>query len=118
MTTGRVLRVLSGTGLGLRTVARHPDSGVPLEGVVVPNWSDIMRLAHEGAKVMPRVGLIGWDIAPTPEGAVVSEMNVTPDFLIPQLADGRGMLDGELKDFLAERRRLFRIWQRQGAPLT
>ncbi|HZS83046.1 MAG TPA: sugar-transfer associated ATP-grasp domain-containing protein [Stellaceae bacterium] len=115
---GRVLRVLRGTGLDLREVSQHPDSAYPFAGLAVPNWPVVLRLALEGAKVLPRLGLIGWDIAPTDAGAVIVEMNATPDFVLAQLADGRGILDAEFCSFLAERRRLGKEWLRNGSPLV
>ena len=46
------------------------------------------------------------DIAPVESGAVIVEVNVTPDLMLPQLADRRGMLDDTFKSFLEERGRL------------
>jgi hypothetical protein len=111
-TTGRVLRVVRGTGMSLEELSHHPDSGAPLVGTEVPHWAELTRLALEGARLVKEVALIGWDIAPVEAGGVVVEFNETPDFILPQLADGRGILDEEFRAFLAERRRHAAAWRR------
>jgi len=63
--------------------------------------------------VLPELKLIGWDIAPVDEGAMLVELNHTPDFILPQLADRRGILDEEFKAFLGECERLCRRWERE-----
>jgi hypothetical protein len=90
--TGEIQRAVTGTGLTLKTVAAHPDSGIALQGRIVPNWESMKAVALEGARAMRHVPLIGWDIASTAEGAVIVEMNVTPDLFLNQIADRRGAL--------------------------
>lgn len=97
---GQVLRVLSGTGLDLLHHDRHPDSGTPLIGFPLPHWQRLLETAIEAARLMQHVPLIGWDIAVLDEGPVIIEMNECPDFVMVQLADGRGILQPELMDFM------------------
>ena len=113
LATGRVLRVVRGVGLTLEEVTHHPDTGAALVGSVVPNWDAVTETALEGATVLPELKLIGWDIAPVDEGAMLVELNHTPDFILPQLADRRGILDEEFKAFLGECERLCRRWERE-----
>ena len=75
-------------------------------GGTVPNWQAVRDLALEGARLFPECALLGWDIAPVEGGATIVEVNITPDLLLPQLADRRGMLDDTFKSFLQERDRL------------
>jgi hypothetical protein len=105
LASGTILRAFSGSGLELVTRDNHPDTNVALVGFKVPNWSDILDVALQGARVMPHVPLIGWDIAPTPDRATIVEMNETPDCFLHQLADSRGMLDDEFNDFVAFQKR-------------
>ena len=112
LASGRVLRAIRGVGMALEELAHHPDSGAPLVGAEVPNWSEVTRTALEAAKVLPDFNLIGWDIAPVDEGAVLVELNHTPDFILPQLADRRGIMDAEFRDFLGACEQLARKWQR------
>jgi hypothetical protein len=102
--SGRVVRVIRADGQKHEEVTHHPDSGALLQGASVPNWEKLILFAIEGAKMFADAPLIGWDIAPVDGGAVVVEANVTPDMTIHQLADGRGMLDDDFRDFLAERK--------------
>ncbi len=101
LATGRVLRVVRGSGLALEEVTHHPDSGAALVGIEVPDWREITGLALEAASTLGEVPLIGWDMAAAEEGALIVEPNFTPDFFMVQLADRRGMLDERFKGFLA-----------------
>lgn len=102
--TGRVARVMRGKGIEFEEVTHHPDTGALLTGTEVPNWREMTETVLEGARLLKHVALIGWDIAPVDGGAVIVELNQTPDFLLPQLADRRGILDAAFADFLAERK--------------
>jgi hypothetical protein len=111
--TGRVLRVTRGVGMSHAEVTQHPDTGAALVGAVVPNWSQVVETALEAAKVLPDLRLIGWDIAPVDDGAMIVELNQTPDFILPQIADRRGILDREFKAFLRESKELAIKWRRE-----
>jgi len=104
---GRVKRVLSGVGLDLLQHDRHPDTDLPLIDFQIPHWQRALDIAIEAARMMRHIPLIGWDVAVLDEGPVVVEMNQTPDFILPQLADGRGVLEAELTDFMAVQKRKF-----------
>lgn len=101
-TTGRTGRAMTGTGPELREVDRHPDTGIVLSGIEVPNWDSVASAALDGAAAMDTFGYVGWDIAPVQGGACILEMNENPDPILPQLADRRGILDAEMRDFLKE----------------
>jgi hypothetical protein len=102
LTCGRVVRVVRGTGLGEEEVTHHPDTGAELVGIEVPNWRDIFRLALDAASTLGEVRLIGWDIAAVEAGALIVEPNFTPDLIMAQIADRRGMLDARFNTFLAQ----------------
>jgi hypothetical protein len=104
METGTVLRVVRGNAEGFEELTDHPDSGLPIVGTVVPNWQQILQLVIESAKVIEELALIGWDVAPVDSGAIIVEVNETPDFKLHQLADGKGLLDADFKRFLEERK--------------
>lgn len=105
LSTGAVLRVLSGTGLDIAVHDRHPDTDALLIGFQIPHWPALLDTVIEAARLMQHVPLIGWDVASLDQGPVIVEMNERPDFLLPQLADGRGVLEPELTDFLIVQRR-------------
>ena len=108
---GKVLRVLSGSGLGLTYRERHPDTGAAMIGFEIPQWSAIVATVTEGARLMQHVPLIGWDVTALDSGPLIVEMNGRPDLFLPQLADARGVLDAELVDFLAVQKRKSGAWR-------
>jgi hypothetical protein len=93
--------VVRGSGLALGEVTHHPDTGAALIGIEVPNWREIISLALDAASTLNEVRLIGWDMAAVANGALIVEPNFTPDFIMTQLADRRGMLDKRFNTFLA-----------------
>ena len=99
LASGKVRRVVSGSGLDLAQWRVHPDSAVDLVGFEHPEWAGMVALALDGARLMRHVPLIGWDLACSEKGPVIVEMNESPDFFLPQLADERGMLDDEFRKF-------------------
>ena len=103
--TGKVLRVMSGAGLELAYHHEHPDTKAPLIGIAIPRWDDLKQTAIEAARLMRHMPLIGFDMAMSETGPVVVEMNYNPDFLLNQLADGRGVLDAEFSAFVAGQKR-------------
>lgn len=112
--SGRVMRVIRMNGANHEEILYHPDTGKPLLSMSVPNWSEVVRLACDGAKLLDGLPLVGWDIAPTETGAVLVEANVTPDFHLHQLADRRGILDPSFSTFLRNRIRDRRKYLRTG----
>jgi hypothetical protein len=102
---GTVKRVLSGAGLALAHHTVHPDTKVDMIGFRIPHWDAMVAMVTEAARVMRHVPLIGWDVAALEDGPVIVEMNERPDFVLPQLADARGVLDAELTEFLAVQKR-------------
>lgn len=74
-----------------RTVDRHPDTGEPIAGVVVPFWPDILDAAARLA-VATRLGYVGVDfVADETLGPVVLEANARPGLAI-QIANREGLL--------------------------
>ena len=102
---GQVLRVVSGSGLDLVQHDRHPDTDAPLIGFRIPHWQRMLDTVTEAARLMQHVPLIGWDVTALDEGPIIVEMNESPDFFLPQLADGRGILEPELTDFVTVQQR-------------
>jgi hypothetical protein len=105
--TGQVLRVLCRIDQDYEEITHHPLHGTPLIGMVVPNWDKVVQLALDAAKVIDHLPLVGWDVAPTNEGAVLVELNETPDFRLHQIADRQGILDRDLRNFLELRQQDF-----------
>ena len=53
----------------------HPDSGNPLNGVVIEDWESIKADVIRFQQAFPYCKVAGWDIAITDEGPVVIEVN-------------------------------------------
>jgi len=67
----------------LKTTICHPDTKVPFEGLKLPFREETLYLVEKNALLFPGCETIGWDIALTPEGPVIIEINWNP---CPQLA--------------------------------
>lgn len=79
-------------GLGPRAVGRipgslgkrwveHPDTGRPITGATIPDWEAVRRCVMEGHKALvPHVPLVGWDVALTPQGVSLLEINISCNF--------------------------------------
>ncbi|HKJ25029.1 MAG TPA: sugar-transfer associated ATP-grasp domain-containing protein [Myxococcota bacterium] len=57
---------------------RHPGSGAPMIGARHPFFREACRLALEAHGRLPGLLLVGWDVATTPDGPALVEMNVPP----------------------------------------
>ncbi len=57
----------------------HPDSNQPFKDFEVPFWSEILLLSEKIQRFFPYFKLLGPDIAITPDGPVIIEINATPD---------------------------------------
>ncbi|MFN3461604.1 MAG: sugar-transfer associated ATP-grasp domain-containing protein [Oceanibaculum sp.] len=64
--------------------AMHPVTGAPVSGVILPFWQEACALARAGHRHCPDRLMIGWDIAVTPEGALMLEGNSYADVDFPQ----------------------------------
>ena len=102
LTDGRILRLTHRLGEKLVDVSAHPETGAALIGNYVPQWQAVRAVALAASTVDDGLSLVGWDIAPTDQGAVLIELNHTPDFNLHQIADRRGMLDDVFCTYLAQ----------------
>ncbi|MDE2336026.1 MAG: hypothetical protein KGL10_01825 [Alphaproteobacteria bacterium] len=109
--SGSVLRAISGTGLDMQEVEKHPDTGAAFAGLKVPLWEEIRAAALAGAAALSDFGLLGWDIAATKDGPVVIEVNETPDVMMIQIAHRKGLLDAPFAAFMDTRRAAFQAWK-------
>lgn len=98
--TGRVKRVIQGTGADLAEVTAHPDSNVPLIDRELPDWKRLMDMALTGARLFYPLRYQSWDIAMEAQGPVAVEVNTGSAFNLAQLAWGEGILTDEFCGFL------------------
>ncbi|MBQ8234450.1 MAG: hypothetical protein IJZ36_02555 [Bacilli bacterium] len=56
----------------------HPNTNTKIEGYAIPYFKEAIEFAKKASKVIPEVGLVGWDIAITDNGPVMIEGNNKP----------------------------------------
>ena len=86
-----------------RLVERHPDTGVPVVGLRVPYWSDVLAMSQRVARAVG-LGYIGVDIVvDETHGPMLLEANARPGLAI-QIANNRGLLPRlrEIDDMLEQ----------------
>ena len=92
---GKVGRCRIGTGLDGRYINAHPVSGHGFDGVQIPHWDAVQKVACEAHGLFPEFGVVGWDMAVTPDGPAIVECNDNPFHALWQLANGRGILNDD-----------------------
>lgn len=78
--TGRLGPASDGTAARLM-FTHHPDSNARIEGATLPFLTEAQRLAERCLAVFPHLNFAGIDVAISPEGPVIIEMNVVPDMV-------------------------------------
>ena len=108
---------------GNRFVLAHPDTGVPVVGMRVPYWGEVLDMSRRVAAAVG-LGYLGVDIVlDAAQGPMLLEANARPGLAI-QIANARGLLP-RLKEIDAELERPARqreaeehpVLGRIGAPL-
>lgn len=70
---------------------KHPHTDHRFAGFRLPRWDDVLDLVVRAQESLPELRSAGWDVAITPERAVIVEANVTYDMAILQVAHQRGL---------------------------
>lgn len=97
---------------------RHPVSGAPITGFVVPFWSEANALAERAHAALGDRVVIGWDVAVLAEGPLLVEANGFPDLDILQRCGRAPLGPSRLCDLMARHlRRTYPLWRRRrGLP--
>ena len=66
----------------------HPDTKFVFKGSKLPDWENIKKFVVEVTRKFWYLKYVGWDVAITPNGPVVIEVNSKPDLKVPQLLYG------------------------------
>lgn len=93
--SGVVQKVRHGSGVDSQWIETHPLTGQQVKGITLPNWQKVVDLACALHAVVPDNGILGWDIALTPDGARLIECNENTGHGLYQLAAGRGVLNAD-----------------------
>ena len=67
---------ITSSGEGIRTVHKHPKTGISFEGFKLPFWTEACSLVKEAAPKFLPIRTIGWDVALTPNGPYIMEGNI------------------------------------------
>lgn len=97
--TGRIEQVSRGVGPHREDFTHHPDTGTALVGVTLPHWDRVVEVNRDTAALFGAINYQSQDIALTPDGPVVVEVNSGGSFALPQMAAGRGLLNAQNKEF-------------------
>lgn len=57
---------------------KHPETGTPIKGCVIPDWDKAKELVTQAAPLIPEVRYVGWDVCFTPDGPCLVEGNQYP----------------------------------------
>jgi hypothetical protein len=100
LTRGNVTRVVQGIGTEQKEIREHPDSGISMLNIVLPEWERTKELCIAAAASLPGIMVQGWDVALGDGGPIILEANIVGDFDLPQMANGEGLLSTELRGAL------------------
>ncbi len=105
---GRVVRAQKGNLLtGEEVTQSQITPELPLVGAKLAQWGRMVDICLEAHRLFPGHALIGWDIAMTVRGPVISELNAWPAHMVTyQRAFRRGFLHTEHRQRLDVARRL------------
>lgn len=84
---------IAGLGFDYRTVDCHPDTGHRITDAVVPDWAEACAMTLRAARLFPGLPVQAWDVAFTPTGPSIIEINAKGEFRILQHALQRGLID-------------------------
>lgn len=61
------------------TYVHHPVTGAQIVGLNIPHWQETLQLIREVHQDVAECAYIGWDVAITPDGPEIIEINDRPD---------------------------------------
>lgn len=86
--------------------ARHPDTGVAIEGFQLPHWQSVQQLAVRAHEALDGMLCIGWDIAILENGPIIIEGNDNPGHTSTQIPTGMALGETAVVPALLARLRL------------
>ena len=98
--TGRLMRVVTGTGAELKAIEPLFPDGRPLIGMAVPDFDAARSLCLRAASHFSGARTQSWDVALTANGPVLLEVNFGGDLNLHQLAHNRGILSDSFCGYL------------------
>jgi hypothetical protein len=102
ISTGKIIRAISGTGFNQTLNSKHPQTGIDIIGFQIPYWGEVLDLVRDAQKAFPGFICPGWDIALCEDGPKIIEVNKCGDLDLSQHAYRTGFLDQEFLLLLQE----------------
>jgi hypothetical protein len=98
---GLITRAIKSMGPG-GAVTTHPTTHKPIIGFRLPDWDRAKSLVRSAAVHFAGLRLQNWDVALSPHGPVLVELNTESELAVPQAISGNGMMDTRLRRLLSE----------------
>ncbi|WP_212526051.1 sugar-transfer associated ATP-grasp domain-containing protein [Actibacterium sp. MT2.3-13A] len=98
--TGTITRVAGRDGPVSVELEDHPETP-GLKGLTLPFWDEVREINERAARVFGAIPYQSTDIAVTPNGPVLIELNYGGSFDILQNGTGKGLLSPEIRAFFA-----------------
>ena len=77
----------------------HPMTDIVMLGVKVPLWHEVVEMCVAAAERMPRVALVGWDVAISEDHVQLIEGNNSADYIGYEFIGSNGYYE-KIKDFM------------------
>lgn len=100
--TGVLKSARRGAGVSVEDVDIHPDTNKQISGTRISDFEKAKAIVLEATRIYPALKLQSWDVAFTDRGPVLVEVNPGGNFMILQMANGRGVFDADFRTFLEE----------------
>ena len=94
--TGKLVRGQDMRRLGGIAMLVNPVTGATIEGAQLPDWPAALDLALRVHALFPRQGILGPDIALTPDGPKITEVNSNPSHDVYQKSFVRGFMNADI----------------------
>ena len=80
----------------------HPGSDIVMLGFKVPLWNKVVKMCLDAARRMPRVALVGWDVAISQDHVQLVEGNNSADYIGYEFVGSNGYYE-KIKTFMEEK---------------
>lgn len=97
---GTLRTIITASGMERVSHDAHPDTGVGMLGLALPFWADLRAVAARAAVIFAPLRYQSMDVAITPDGPVVVEVNSGGSLGIVQRATLAGFLQPHVRHFL------------------
>ncbi|MHB8078194.1 MAG: sugar-transfer associated ATP-grasp domain-containing protein [Candidatus Krumholzibacteriia bacterium] len=106
LVTGRVESVIDSPGPHRHPRPEHPQTGARLEGYVIPEWTELVRLVTTAARAFSPFRMQHWDATFSTRGPALLELNFIGDVEPLQMNGPPGLYTEQFRSF----ERTHRLW--------